>query len=54
MRVFWGTFGNVDISDPVIRSKYYDTESDYIRLQALKARLDADDVFHTELTVQLP
>jgi len=54
MRVFWGTFGNVDISDPVIRSKYYDTESDYIRLQALKARLDPDDVFHTELTVQLP
>jgi hypothetical protein len=53
-RFFWGTFGDTHISDPKIRNMYYDNEEDYKELQKLKKKVDPDDVFHTDLTVQLP
>ena len=53
-RVFWGTFGDVDISKPDIRAMYYEDEAKYASLQEIKQRVDPDDLFHTELTVQLP
>lgn len=53
-RPFWGTFGNTNISDPTIRAMYYDSEDQYKKLQDLKRRIDPRDIFHTNLTVQLP
>lgn len=53
-RVFWGSFGDTDISKPTIRQMYYDSEDQYKQLQELKQEVDAEDVFHTDLTVQLP
>ena len=53
-RVFWGTFGDTDISNPSVRKMYYDSQFQYKRLQNLKKKVDPNDVFHTELTVQLP
>ena len=53
-RVFWGTFGDTDISNPEVRKMYYDSQFQYKRLQNLKKKVDPNDVFHTELTVQLP
>lgn len=54
LRVFWGTFDDTDISKKSIRKMYYDSEKKYKKLQALKKRVDPNDLFHTELTVQLP
>ncbi len=51
-RVFWGSFGDTNISDPKIRQMYYDDEEQYKRLQKLKREVDPEDVFHTLLTVQ--
>ncbi|MGB1241150.1 MAG: FAD-binding protein [Chitinophagales bacterium] len=53
-RVFWGTFGDTDISKQAVRQMYYDDEEQYVRLQQLKKEVDSIDVFHTEMTVQLP
>jgi FAD/FMN-containing dehydrogenase len=53
-RVFWGSFGDTDISKNEIRQMYYDSEEQYARLQQLKQRVDPNDIFHTTLTVQLP
>ena len=53
-RVFWGSFGDTNISNPDIRKMYYDSEEQYKKLQKLKKLVDPDDIFHTELTVQLP
>jgi hypothetical protein len=53
-RYFWGSFGDTNISNPDIRKMYYDNEEQYKKLQKLKERVDPDDIFHTDLTVQLP
>lgn len=53
-RVFWGSFGDTNISNNEIRRMYYDSEERYARLQQLKQALDPNDIFHTTLTVQLP
>ncbi|TWU58973.1 6-hydroxy-D-nicotine oxidase [Rubripirellula tenax] len=53
-RVFWGTFGNTDIKDASVRKMYYDSDSQYRRLQKLKQTVDPDNLFQTSLTVQLP
>lgn len=53
-RVFWGSFGDTDITKDKIRNMYYDSEGQYARLQQLKQRVDPNDIFHTTLTVQLP
>lgn len=53
-RYFWGTFDSTDISKSDIRSMYYDDEKQYEELQELKGYVDPKDIFHTELTVQLP
>ena len=53
-RLFWGTFGNTNMHDPSVIKMYYDSHEQYSKLQNLKKRVDPDDVFHTELTVQLP
>ena len=54
LRVFWGTFDDTDISKQAVRKMYYNSDDQYARLQKLKQRVDPNDVFHTELTVQLP
>ena len=54
LRMFWGSFGDTDISKQEIRSKYYDSEEQYAKLQELKAKVDPNDLFHTEFTVKLP
>jgi FAD/FMN-containing dehydrogenase len=53
-RVFWGSFGDTDISKTEVRQMYYDSEDQYARLQQLKQKVDPNDIFHTTLTVQLP
>jgi FAD/FMN-containing dehydrogenase len=53
-RVFWGSFGDTNISNKEIRQMYYDSEEQYTRLQQLKQKVDPNDIFHTTLTVQLP
>jgi len=53
-RVFWGSFDDTDISKQEVRQMYYDSEEQYVRLQKLKKEVDFSDLFHTELTVQLP
>ena len=53
-RVFWGTFGDTDISKLDVRKMYYDSQFQYKRLQELKKKVDPNDIFHTELTVQQP
>jgi FAD/FMN-containing dehydrogenase len=53
-RVFWGSFGDTDISKIEVRKMYYDSEEQYARLQQLKQKVDPNDIFHTTLTVQLP
>jgi FAD/FMN-containing dehydrogenase len=53
-RVFWGSFGDTDISKDEVRKMYYDSTEQYARLQQLKQRIDPNDIFHTTLTVQLP
>jgi FAD/FMN-containing dehydrogenase len=53
-RVFWGSFGDTDISKNEVRQMYYDSEEQYERLQKLKQLVDPNDIFHTTLTVQLP
>ncbi|CBN53929.1 MULTISPECIES: FAD-binding protein [Kamptonema] len=54
LRVFWGSFGDTDITKDDIRKMYYDSKEQYARLQQLKQRVDPNDIFHTTLTVQLP
>jgi hypothetical protein len=53
-RSFHATFGDTNISNPDIRKMYYDSEEQYKKLQKLKECVDPDDIFHTDLTVQLP
>jgi FAD/FMN-containing dehydrogenase len=53
-RVFWGSFGDTDISKNEIRQMYYDSEQQYAQLQQLKQKVDPNDIFHTTLTVELP
>ncbi|MGB5055141.1 MAG: FAD-binding protein, partial [Nitrospirales bacterium] len=53
-RAFWGSFGDTNMADPTIRKMYYDNDGVYKRLQELKRRVDPDDIFHTNLSVQLP
>ncbi|MEQ1505933.1 MAG: FAD-binding protein [Myxococcota bacterium] len=51
-RVFWGTFGETDITDQATRDMYYDDPAVYARLRALKHAIDPNDLFHTSLTVK--
>lgn len=56
-RVFWGTFGQASdtkMKRPQVQKMFYDSGEQYARLQALKHKVDEDDLFHTTLTVQLP
>lgn len=36
-RVFWGSFGDTDMTNPQVVNYYYDDLNDYTRLQDLKA-----------------
>lgn len=53
-RLFWGSFGDTDMSKPAVENFYYDNPATYARLQKLKKRVDPDDLFHTSFTVKLP
>ena len=53
IRMLWGSFGDIDISDPTVRKYYYDDKT-WAGLQQLKKQVDARDLFHTRFTVQLP
>ena len=53
-KLFWGSYGNIEITDPEVRDSYYDSTSDYPRLQRLKQKVDPGDLFRTPLTVKLP
>ncbi len=56
-RVFWGTFGkpsDTNMKAKRVQKMFYDSDAQYSRLQALKNKVDEDDVLHTTLTVQLP
>ena len=54
-RLFWGSFGDdTDIKNPnnLVRNYYYDDPDSYKKLQNLKKKVDAGDLFHTSLTVK--
>lgn len=51
-RLFWGTFGDTDVTNPVVQNYYYDDAARYLRLRQLKTTVDPHDVFHTQLTVK--
>lgn len=53
-RLFWGSFGNTNMSERKVVNMYYDSEEQYKTLQELKGKVDPDDLFHTSFTVQLP
>jgi FAD/FMN-containing dehydrogenase len=53
-RLFWGTFGDTDITKNAVRNFYYDDPAVYARLQKLKKKVDPNDLFHSRLTVKLP
>jgi len=53
IRMLWGSFGKTDLKDKKIRKLYYDDQT-WSSLQKVKERVDEDDLFHTEFTVQLP
>ncbi len=52
-RLFWGSFGDTDMTKQSVIDLYYDNHNNYTRLKALKARIDPRDTFHTQFTVQL-
>jgi FAD/FMN-containing dehydrogenase len=54
IRMQWGSFGDTNMSDETIVKMYYDNTELYNRLQKVKQKVDPEDVFHTEFTVQLP
>ena len=53
-RLFWGSFGDTDMTKLPVINLYYDDTNKYVRLQALKKKVDPDDIFHTLFTVKLP
>lgn len=53
-RLFWGSFGDPDMTKESVRNCYYDDAAVYARLQQLKRQVDPDDIFHSPLTVKLP
>lgn len=53
IRMLWGSFGDTKISDDKVRKYYYDDET-WSSLQKVKKKVDSEDMFHTEFTVQLP
>ena len=53
-RLFWGSFGDTDMTKPAVVNLYYDDTAKYVVLQALKKQVDPEDIFHTAFTVQLP
>lgn len=53
-RFFWGTFGNTKMSEDSVRKMYYDDEKQYRELQIIKEKHDPSNIFHTDLTIQLP
>jgi hypothetical protein len=53
-RLFWGSFGDPDITKDAVRAYYYDKPEVYARLQQLKKKVDPEDIFHSLLTVKLP
>ncbi len=53
-RLFWGSFGDTDITKQSVIDYYYDDPKTYPLLQLLKQRVDPGDTFHTLLTVKLP
>ena len=54
LRVFWGSFGDINMSKPEVQDLYYDNPGKYARLQQLKKKVDPENVFHTPFSVQLP
>ncbi len=54
LRVFWGSFGDTNISEKKIREMYYPDVNTYKKLQHIKQEVDSEDLFHTSLTVELP
>jgi FAD/FMN-containing dehydrogenase len=53
-KLFWGSFGDPDMTKDMVRNCYYDDATVYARLQQLKKKVDPDDLFHTTMTVKLP
>ncbi len=53
-RLFWGSFGDVDMSHESVRNFYYDDLNTYTRCQGLKKRVDPNDLLSTPFTVKLP
>jgi len=53
-RFFWGTFGNTKMSQNSVQKMYYDDAKQYRDLQMIKEKYDPSNIFHTDLTIQLP
>ncbi len=53
-RLFWGTFRDTNMTNPVVQNYYYDDADRYLVLRQLKATLDPGDLFRTPLSVKLP
>ncbi len=52
VKMIWGSFGNTNINE--VWQEYYDNRAVYGRLQDIKQKVDPDNVFSTEFTVQPP
>src|SRR5262249_27653810 len=53
VRMLWGSHGDTNLANEKVRRCYYD-DGTWRDLQKLKKKVDGDDLFHTEFTVQLP
>jgi FAD/FMN-containing dehydrogenase len=53
VRMLWGSHGDTNLANEKVRRCYYDDDT-WRDLQKLKKKVDGDDLFHTEFTVQLP
>jgi Berberine and berberine like len=53
-RLFWGSFGDIDMSQQKVVNYYYDDASVYRKLQDLKKRVDPTNLFHSKFSVTLP
>jgi len=50
-RMFWGTFGDTNMSKPSVQRMYYDNVEQYRDLQKIKEKYDPTNIFRTDLTV---
>ncbi len=51
-RLFWGSFGDTNMTNPVVQNYYYDNPARYTDLRQLKRDVDPHNLFSTLLSVK--